>query len=48
MYESLKGKKLLVLGSAEVDANIVTAAHALGVHVTVVDGNPFPFRLRIT
>lgn len=40
MYESLKGKKLLVLGSAEVDANIVTAAHALGVHVTVVDGNP--------
>ena len=38
MYESLKGKKLLVLGSSEVDANIVNVAHELGVYVVVVDG----------
>lgn len=38
MYENLKGKKLLVIGSEEVDVNIVVAAHELGVYVIAVDG----------
>ena len=38
MYEQLKGKKLLVIGSAEIDANIVRTAHELGVYVIVADG----------
>ena len=38
MYEDLRGKKLLVIGSGEVDANIVRAAHELGVYVIVADG----------
>ena len=39
MYEQLKGKKLLVIGSDEIDANIVRAAHELGVYVIAADGN---------
>lgn len=39
MYEQLKGKKLLVIGSEEVDCNIVNSAHELGVYVIVCDGN---------
>lgn len=38
MYESLKGMKLLVIGSAETDTNIVNAAHELGIYVIVADG----------
>ena len=38
MYETLKGKKLLILGSDESDANIVKAAHELGVYTIVADG----------
>lgn len=38
MFESLKGKKLLVIGSEEVDTNIVRAAHELGVYVIACDG----------
>ena len=38
MYEELRGKKLLVIGSEEVDSNIVNAAHELGVYVVVADG----------
>ena len=38
MYEQLKNKKLLVIGSEEVDCNIVNAAHELGIFVFVVDG----------
>ncbi|MBQ7596100.1 MAG: hypothetical protein IJU45_05495, partial [Clostridia bacterium] len=39
MYEELKGKKLLVIGSEECDANIVRAAREMGIYVIVVDGN---------
>ncbi|MBR4458428.1 MAG: ATP-grasp domain-containing protein [Clostridia bacterium] len=38
MYEQLKGKRLLVIGSAEIDANIVNAAHEMGIYVIVADG----------
>lgn len=38
-YYDLIGKKLLVIGSSECDANIVRAAHELGVYVIAVDGN---------
>ncbi len=40
MYEGLKGKKLLVIGSAENDANIVRAAQEMGVYVIAADGTP--------
>ena len=40
MYQSLRGKKLLVIGSSEVDASIVSAAHDLGVYVICTDGLP--------
>lgn len=39
-YRDLIGKKLLVIGSAECDANIVRAAQELGVYVIVADGTP--------
>ena len=38
MYEELKGKKLLVIGSGEEDSNIVRTAKSLGVYVIVADG----------
>ena len=38
MYENLKGKKLLVIGSEEADLNIVKTAQSLGVYVIAVDG----------
>lgn len=38
MYEELRGKKLLILGSSEIDANIVKAAQELGVYTIVADG----------
>lgn len=40
MYENLKGKKLLVIGSAEEDSNIVKVAQSLGVYVIAADGKP--------
>ena len=40
MYDNLKGKKLLVVGSDETTANIVAAARELGVYVIAVDGKP--------
>lgn len=40
MYENLKGKKLLVIGSAEEDSNIVKVAKSLGVYVIAADGKP--------
>ena len=40
MYENLHGKKLLVIGSEEADANIVRTAQNLGVYVIAVDGKP--------
>lgn len=40
MYERLKGKKLLVIGSGEEDANIVRTAHELGIYTIVADGVP--------
>lgn len=36
MYEKLKGKKLLIVGSA-FESEIVKAAHEMGVYVIVVD-----------
>ncbi len=38
MYDNLKGKKLLVIGSAEEDSNIVSVAKSMGIYVIVVDG----------
>lgn len=38
MYENLKGKKLLVIGSDEGTACIVSAAKALGIYTIAVDG----------
>ena len=38
MYENLKGKKLLLLGSDSSDAEIVRTAHSLGVYVICADG----------
>lgn len=38
MYEELKGKKLLVIGSEETDSCIVRTAHAMGLYVIAVDG----------
>ncbi len=38
MYENLKGKKLLVIGSEEPETNIVNAAHEMGVYVIACDG----------
>ncbi len=38
MYENLKGKKLLVVGSDPLTANIVKVAKELGVYVIAVDG----------
>lgn len=38
MYENLKGKKLLIVGSEQVDTNIVQAAQNLGIYTIVVDG----------
>ena len=40
MFEKLKGKKLLVIGSAEEDSNIVMVAQSMGVYVIAADGNP--------
>lgn len=40
MYENLRGKKLLVIGSEELDACIVRTAQSLGVYVIAVDGKP--------
>lgn len=40
MYENLKGKKLLVIGSAKIDSYIVSAAKDMGIYVIVVDGIP--------
>ena len=40
MYENLKGKKLLVIGSAEEDSNIVKVAQSMGVYVIAADGKP--------
>ncbi len=40
MYEDFRGKKLLVIGSEEIDVNIVAAAHEMGVFVIVADGIP--------
>lgn len=37
-YTCLAGKKLLVIGSGEVDANIVRTAREMGVYVMVADG----------
>ncbi len=38
MYENLKGKKLLVLGSEEMEVNIVKAAQSMGIYVVAADG----------
>ncbi len=38
MYENLKGMKLLVVGSEQVDTNIVKTAQSLGVYTIAVDG----------
>lgn len=38
MYEDLKGKRLLVIGSASSDVAIIKVAHELGMHVISVDG----------
>lgn len=38
MYEHLKGKKLLVIGSSESDSHIVSVAQSMGVYVIVADG----------
>lgn len=38
MYENLKGKRLLVIGSAASDVAIIKVAHELGMHVISVDG----------
>lgn len=38
MYEELKGKRLLIVGSAENVISMVNIAHELGVYVVVVDG----------
>lgn len=38
MYENLKGKKLLVIGSEEPETNIINAAHELGIYVIACDG----------
>lgn len=40
MFENLKGKKLLVIGSAEEDSNIVKVAQSMGVYVIAADGKP--------
>ncbi len=39
MYEQLKGKRLLLIGSDASDAPIVQTAHELGVYVIAVDAN---------
>lgn len=39
MYEELKGKKLLVIGSDEGTSNIVRTAKELGIYTIAVDGN---------
>lgn len=38
MYEALKGKKLLIIGSDATNMNIIRAAHEMGVYVIAVDG----------
>lgn len=38
MYEDLKGKRLLVIGSAACDVGIINVAHELGMYVISVDG----------
>lgn len=38
MYESLKGKKLLIIGSDSINLNIVDAAREMGVYTIVADG----------
>lgn len=38
MYEALKGKKLLMIGSDSSNFNIIEAAHEMGVSVIAVDG----------
>ena len=38
MYEDLKGKKLLLVGSEETDSCIVRIAQSLGIYVIAVDG----------
>lgn len=38
MYECLKGKKILVIGSGASNISIVNTAHELGMYVVVVDG----------
>ncbi len=38
MYENLKGKKMLIIGSEQVDTNIVKTARELGVYTIAVDG----------
>ena len=38
MYENLKGKKLLVIGSDAGNINIISAAKEMGVHTIAVDG----------
>ena len=38
MFEALKGKKLLVIGSSETDKNIVRTAQDMGVYVIACDG----------
>lgn len=38
MYDMLKNKKLLVVGSTPVDVRIVNVAHEMGMYVIVVDG----------
>ena len=38
MYEHLKGKKLLIIGSDSGSINIIDAARDMGVYTIVVDG----------
>ena len=38
MYEALRGKKLLVVGSAETDSCLVRTAQSMGVYVIATDG----------
>ncbi len=40
MYDNLKGKKILVIGSTEADSNIVRVAQSMGVYVIAADGKP--------
>ena len=38
MYEALKGKKLLIIGSDSGNINIVNAAREMGVYTIAADG----------